>query len=259
MLNLPNDASFLSLPASFGVLIVICGIIGLLRNVQHVAIDNASVRLYSPDPAVLWRWGIRPKFYSLDPDLLWTMFNFPTYLFLVPSALLHWQLHLLGYRRVNAAAIFGLSFHLQILHLIVPFFDWLGFRMGLPWAYTFGAHKVATAWYLNYAVMTPGILVAWWLTAYMVVKVLKRRLEIRWPAVILTSLTTFFFIFFSVYLFFPTYNTLFARAFGVWTWNPNDPRLGYPILINWGYGTYFALTALLGLVYYQLHRSTVSK
>jgi hypothetical protein len=254
LLGLRNDASFLSLPARLTLLIVVCSVIGLLRNALSVALDDSS-RLYSYDPGVLWLLGIRPKFYSFDPDIVWVMLNFPVQLFLFPAALLHWQLQALGYRRVETATIFALSFNLQVLHLIVPFFDWLGFKMGMPWQYTIGDHKVATQWYINFLVMSPGIILAWLLTAYIVAKVLRQRLGIRWPAVILTSLTTFVVILMPTYFFFPTFNTLFARAFGVLTWNPEDPRIKYPILIQWGYGTYFALTALLGLIYYLKRRS----
>lgn len=259
MLNRENDASFLSLPASLWVLIAVCAVIGLVRNALSIWFDSAE-RLYSYDPGVLWLLGIRPKFYSFDPDVVWVMFNFPIQLFLFPAALLHWQLHRLGYRRIEAAMVFGLSFHLQVLHLIVPFFDWLGFQMGLPWQYTLGTHKIATPWYINFMVMTPGIILAWWLTGYMVVKVLRQRLGVSWPVVILTSATTFLVILLPTYFFFPTFNTLFAQAFGAWTWDPLDPRLKYPILIHWGYGTYFALTALLGLLYYlwQRHKARMT-
>jgi hypothetical protein len=248
MLGLRNDASFLSLPAKLGTLIIICAIIGLLRNAFSVGFDSFRT-FYNSDPAILWLLGIRPKFYSFDPDILWTMFNFPIQLFLFPSALLYWQLRLMGYHNVDAETIFGLSFNLQVLHLIIPFLDWIGFAMGMPWAYTIGTHKVATEWYINYLVMSPGIIVAWSLTGYMVAKVLRQRFKIPWSAVLFTSLTTFLVILMPTYFFFPTFNTLFARAFGVLTWDPQDPRLNYPILVHWGYGTYFAVTALFGFVY----------
>lgn len=233
MLNLPNDASFLSLPVRLSVLVAICGLIGLVRNALSTGLD------------------VLPGFYSFHPDILWTMFNFPIHLFLFPGALLHWQLQLLGYRDVRVETIFGLSFHLQIIHLIIPFLDWLGYHLGMPWAYTIGTDIVRTSWYTNRVYMTPGIIVGWWITAYMVAKVLRKRLGVGWFAVIFTSLTTFLVIFFPTYVFFTALNTLFNRAFGLWFWDPQNYMFDSPSwFLQWGNGMYFALTALLGLVYY---------
>ncbi len=242
MLNMQNDDSFLSLPAGLAALIVICGTIGLLRNALSVGLD------------------VLPGFYSFHLDILWAMFSGPVHLFLFAAALLHWQLHLLGYRRVRVETIFALSFHLQILHLIVPFLDWLGHRLGMPWSYIIGTHVVRTKWYTNDIYMTPGIIFGWWITAYVVAKVLRQRLEIRWSAVILASLTTFLVIFIPVYVIFTTFNTLFNSTFGLLLWYPQDYLADSPTwFLQWGNGTYLALTALLGLVYFirrRLHERT---
>lgn len=240
MFGLPNDASFLSLPARLAVLIAICGIIGLLRNALSAGLN------------------VLPGFYSFHPDILWTMFIFPMHLFLFPAALLHWQLHLLGFRHVDAVSIFGLSFHLQIVHLIIPFLDWLGYHLGMPWSYVIGPQVVRTRWYTNDIYMTPGIIIGWWITAYIVVKVLRRRLGIRWWAAILTSLTTFLVVLIPTYFLFTALNTMFNSTFGLLLWYPQDYPYNSPSwFLHWGNGMYFALTGLLGLVYHLKRQSSV--
>jgi len=238
MLGLPNDASFLSLPARLAVLIAICGIIGLLRNALSAGLN------------------VLPGFYSFHPDMIWTMFIFPIHLFLFPAALLHWLLCLLGYHNVQVEAVFALSFHLQILHLVIPFLDWLGYHLGMPWSYVIGTQVVRTRWYTNDIYMTPGIIIGWWITAYVVARVLRKRLGIRWWAVILTSLTTFLVILFPTYFLFTAFNTLFNRTFGLLLWYPQDFPYNSPSwFLFWGYGMYFAVTGLLGLLYYLRNRS----
>ena len=238
MLGLRNNALFLSFPASVTVLILVCGLIGLVRNAMSTA------------------WNVLPGYYSFLPDILWTMFNFPIFLFLFPGALLHWLLHRFGYRDVRLEAVFALSFYLQLIHLIVPFIDWLGYRLGMPWAYTLGTDIVRTSWYTNRIYMTPGSIVGWWITAYIVTKVFHQRMGVRWLAAILASLTTFLAIFFPTYMFFTGLNTIFNRTFGLWFWDPQNYMFDSPSwFLQWGSGTYFALAALLGLIYYLKHLS----
>lgn len=230
--GLRNDGSFLTMPASLAALILICGVIGLIRNWLSV------------------QWKILPGFYSLKPDILWTMFNFPVYLFLFPSALLHWQLRLFGYQGIRAETVFSLSLYLQILHLIIPALDWAGYKLGLPWAYTIGTEIIRTAWYTNRIYMTPGIIIGWWVTAYMVSKTLW-RMKVNWFVILFASLTTFLAVFLPTYVFFTGLNTIFNRAFGLWFWNPQDYLFDSPSwFLQWGNGTYFGLGALLGLWYY---------
>lgn len=233
--RLPNDGSFLSVPAGLPALVLVCGTIGLARNALSAGL------------------GILP-FYSYRPDILWTMFMWPAHLFLFPSALLHAQLRLMGNRAVSAESVFALAFYLQIVHLIVPLFDWLGLRLGIPWGFVLGENIVTTDWYVNRLVMTLGIIVAWIVTGYMVAKAMKQRLGVNWLAVVLSSIVTFVVILIPTYFVWPTFNTLFNRTFGLLVLDPMDPRLQVPRQIYWGYGTYFASTALIGAFYFLRQR-----
>jgi hypothetical protein len=230
MASVRNDGTFLMLPGSLSLAVLICGIIGLVRNALHVDLNA-------------------PIFYTFTPDILWTMFFWPIHLFLFPSMLLHASLNLMGYQRISAESIFSLAFYLQMLHLLVPFIDWLGFAFGLPWMYEIGVPAKSTDLYVNYLVMTPGIIVVWLITGYTVAKVLKQNLQIHWPAITTACATTFLFILIPIYFVWPTFNTLFNQIFGILVWDSSDPRLSVPRQIQWGYGTYMALTSLLGLVY----------
>lgn len=232
---LRNDGAFLSLPGRWVTLVLVCGIIGLVRNALSVELHVLS-------------------FYRFEPDILWTMFVWPVHLWLFPGALLHAQLRRMGYPKISLEAIFGLTFYLQILHLIIPIFDWLGFRLGMPWMYELVQPPANTDWYSNFLVMTPGIILAWLITAYLTPKVLNQRLGIHWLTVAVTSSLTFIVILIPTYFVWPTFNTLFNRAFGLWVLNPLDHRLQVPRQIYWGYGTYFAVTALLGAGYFWWQR-----
>ena len=232
-LGWPNDGAFSTPPASPALLIAICGFLGFARNAFSVAL------------------GAPHGFYSMDPDIQWTMVTFPIHLSLFAPALLHGLLRMLGHRGVDADAVFGLAFHLQVLQLIIPFIDWLGFALGLPPYYVLGSKSIATEWYTNRLYMTPGIILAWWVTAYLVARVLGSRLGIKWPAILLASLTSFTVILVPTYLLFPALNTVFSRTFGPYLWNPLKYILDYPKWFPfWGNGTYFAVTAVLGLIYY---------
>ena len=235
MVFLKGDSAFFKLPANLPLLVIICGIIGLTRNALQVGLNT-------------------PIFYSFTPDILWTMFFWPIHLFLFPSMLLHGLLRLMGYQRISIESVFGLTFYLQILHILVPFFDWLGFAIGLPWMYELGVPAKSTDLYINYLVMTPGIIVAWIITGYMVAKVLKQNLKVAWPTITMTSVITFSLILIPIYFIWPTFNTLFNQIFGILVWDNNDPRLNVPRQIQWGYGTYMALTSILGMVYFLWQR-----
>jgi len=173
-------------------------------------------------------------------------------------------LHALLYRvgrqkKIGVESVFALSFHLQILHLLVPFVDWLGFAFGLPWMYELGIPAKTTDSYSNFLVMTPGIIIVWIITGYMVAKVIKQGFDITWPNIIMASLTTFLFILIPIYIIWPTFNTLFNQAFGLLVWDPQDPRVAVPRQIQWGYGTYMALTSILGLIYLSWRRRLESQ
>lgn len=231
MVFLKDDSALLTLPVNLPLLIIICGIIGLTRNALQVGLNT-------------------PVFYSFTPDILWTMFFWPIHLFLFPSMLLHALLRLIGYKRIRVESIYSLAFYLQILHLLVPVFDWLGFAIGLPWMYELGVPAKSTDFYINYLVMTPGIIVAWLITGYMVAKVLKQHLKIIWPGLTMACAITFSFILIPIYFIWPTFNTLFNQIFGILVWDITDPRLNVPRQIQWGYGTYMATTSILGLYYF---------
>jgi hypothetical protein len=231
-LGIPNDGSFLVPPANPIVLILICGIIGLIRDVLSIALRA-------------------PAFYSFQGDILLTSFAFPVQLCLLPGALLDWQLRKLGYRDLAADSIFGLSFYLQALHLIIPFVDAAGFALGIPPEYELFANSIRSEWYTNVLHMSPGILFGWWVTAYVTAKVLRKRLGIRWPAMLLAGATTYAAILIPTYFVFPALNTVFSRTFGPYLWNPLDYLFVHPKWYPfWGYGWYFTLSAVPGLIYY---------
>jgi len=232
-----NDGAFLVLPANLGILVLACGMIGLTRNALHVLL-------------------ITPIFYSFAPDILWTMFFWPIHLFLFPSAVLHYILRISGYSRINVESLFSLAFYLQLLHLLVPFIDWIGFAFGLPWMYELGMPAMTTDLYINFLVMTPGIIFVWWATGYMVIRFFRQFYKINWPTTLTSSIIAFLIVLIPIYFIWPSFNTLFNHVFGILVWDSQDPRLNVPRQIQWGYGTYMAVTSAIGLAYYVRIQNT---
>jgi hypothetical protein len=160
----------------------------------------------------------------------------------------------LGYRDVDVDSLFGLGFYLQIVHIIVPFIDTIGFALGLPPFYVLGSRQIINEWYTNLLYFSPGIIVGWWITGYLVARVLAKRFRVRWIPLLVSSLVSYLIFLIPIYLVFPTFNTLFSRAFGPYLWNPLDylfvPVPWFPL---WGYCTYFVLTSVAGLIYISRH------
>lgn len=241
---LPNDGSYLRLPASLPVLVIICGAIGTVRNLVSVA------------------FGI-PRFYSLDLNIVYTMFIWPWHLFVLPGALLHATLHLLRCRNVRIDQVFGLTFHLQALHLAVPFFDWVGWRLNVPWGYVLGhgfyytdwqTNKgygiegfINNGWYMNMLIMSLGIVLAWLVAGYTVPKVLRQRLRLGWTPIVIALAVTWTAILIPAYFIWPAFNTLLERGLSFVA--SLLPFIHAPHRTMWGYGSYFGLTALLATWY----------
>ena len=237
-MGLPNDGSFLVPPSILWSSILILGIIGSIRNVLSIALGA-------------------PAFYSFDGDILWTLLLLSCAALPVTGALLDWQLRKLGYRHLAAESIFGLSFYLQGLHLIIPFVDAAGFALGIPPEYEIFANSIRSEWYTNVLHMSPGILFGWWVTAFVTARVLTKRLGISWPAMLLAGATTYTVILVPTYFVFPALNTLFNRAWGPYLWNPLEYLFIYPKWFPfWGYAWWFTLSAVPGLIYYVRNSSS---
>jgi hypothetical protein len=227
-----NDKNFLQLPFPFFKLLLICGCIGLLRN----------------DLEIIFKI---PFFYSFSPDIVFTMFVWPIHLFLFPAMLLHFLLKKMKYDKLPIESIYSLFFSLQIIHLIIPPLDRFGYYIGIPYWYTFGDHVNTTDWSANLLLMTPGIIAAWIISIYAVVKVLRKYISVCWKDISVIVFVIMTIIFIPTYVVWPTLNTIFNHVFGLWA-SSFDPRVKIlPVTIFWGYGTYFALTALMGGFYYK--------
>jgi len=98
----------LNVPLSTNMIIVILGSIGVLRNVMEYYIAGKLAR----------------GWFLLTPDVFLTMFIFPIFLCFFATTLLHFFSNRLNLN-VKIKEILSVLFFLQIVHLIIPFFDGL--------------------------------------------------------------------------------------------------------------------------------------
>ena len=94
---------------------VVLGSIGTVRNLLEVAIGGAWANAW----------------FALKPDIFFTMVIYPVFLAFFPALLL-WSFSALFKIRVKMSDLFSLFFLMQLLHLVIPFFDCLADRFRIP-------------------------------------------------------------------------------------------------------------------------------
>lgn len=225
MARRPAGDAHLRLPAGPFAMLAILAAVGLARDALAVLFGIV---------------GPRGKWYSFDPDIVFSMAFWPAHLLFVGVLLIHGGLRLVGVRNVDRRQLVAAFFHLQILHLSVPFLELVGFSLGLPHRFHIGEGRVMTPYYTNGIAMSLGIIVVWlvafyaaWTIAFARFRLPKARalpvMGIAWLS--MASWT---------YVFFPTLNTVFDAVFAL----PASKPQSY-----WGYGVFFALTTFAGVAY----------
>jgi hypothetical protein len=222
-----SDDSHLKLRISVPLLVAVTGLVGVLRLALEVAL---GVRFH-------------PKWYTFDPDIVFTMFFFPPSLLFFGTAVLHVMIRFVAGRDVDLRRLVSVFAYTQVLHLVVPVADALGFALGMPSYYNLGSGYALNQWYTLLLAFTPGIIVAWALTLYIAAKVLLLRFSLGISSVLVILILTIPWLIVPIYIVWPTFNTLSNRLLGI------SARVEF---LYWGYGAYFALTTFLGALYYHV-------
>lgn len=208
------------------IFIFLLGFIGLVRNALEVA------------------FGIHAnqKWYSFDLDINLTMFIFPIYLCFFGSFILHFLSKKLG-ESPPYKKIFSYTLYLQLLHLVIPFLDFLGVRLRIPFLFVMPFPYIES-YFTPALTMSFGIVFAWILTAFTMafafIKVFKTK--ICKSIIILTI--SFATIYFPTYHLFPTFNTFFNSVF--------LPDLHWSKSF-YGYAVFFFICSLIGIRYFLIN------
>ncbi|MEM4598842.1 MAG: hypothetical protein QW400_04110 [Candidatus Diapherotrites archaeon] len=207
------------------VLIFLLGFIGLIRNALEIAL------------------GIRvnQKWYSFDLDINLTMFIGPIYLCFFGAFILHFLSKKLGestpYRK-----IFSYTLYLQLLHLAIPFLDFLGFKFRIPFLFVMPFPYIES-YFTPALTMSFGIIFAWIFTAFTMAFIFIKVFKTKICKSIIILTISFATIYFPTYHLFPTFNTLFNSLF--------LPDMHWSKAF-YGYAIFFLLCSLIGIRYFLI-------
>ena len=177
------------------IMIIILGLIGLSRNFLEVWIGG--------DWARAW--------FALTPDVFLTMLFYPIFLCFFPTTLLYFFSRLFKLK-VNIKAILSLLFFIQIIHLIIPFFDGLANVYNIPFNFEVSS-TIYTKLIFSPVALTPlilfftkptsfGIDIVWIFLSFIFLKLYLKHF--RFPVIESLSvlIITFYITYMSIY---PTY------------------------------------------------------
>lgn len=232
-----NDGKFLKLNFGLPFMLIVLMAIGFARNLLAVLFE---IRLTFN--------GIFPGFYSMRPDIVFTMTIFPVYLCFFGSLILSLFLRVFSKQRYDKE-ILSLCFHLQVLHLLVPFLDIINLKLDIPYYVQIFPQSALLFLIAHLIVMTVGIIVVWMLSGVAVIRFLKDLFQIPPLKFFLILFLTFNLLFWPIYLIFPLSNYLFNTLFLTEGVDALFMRGTYDLF--YGYATFFLLLAISGIFYFR--------
>ncbi len=239
-----NDGKFLQLNYGLSFVLLVLVIIGFARNFLAVIL---GVR-------VAYHELVAP-FYLMRPDIVFTMMVGPLYFCFFGALALGLLLRLFKAQRRDKE-ILGLCFHLQIIHLLVPFLEVINMRFNIPpYIPVFPAESLQFL-VAPVAFMTIGIIAAWLLSGVAVIRFLKDVFCIRPFKIFLIAFITFNLFLWPVYMVFGFFaNYVFNYLFLAERVEEIDDFMGGFVMgsydIFYGYAIFFLLLAIPGIVYFR--------
>ena len=238
------------------VVILILAAVGILRVVLEV-----KLKVFLDD-----------KWFSYSPDILFAMAMYPIYLCFFIYLCLHIILKFFKIKDAgNKLIVF--MFLIQLMHLLIPVFDYIGLHWNIPWNTT--PYLNSAGMYYGFSpnpfydlknilmlpiyftpflliftkVTTLGINVIWVLVGIIFSWFMIRVLRAGWLKTLLIILILFQLIYWPVYRYHYAFNQLFNRIAGI-------NYVNY-----YGYGTYFLIFGAIGVVYFlaSSKKGTVQK
>lgn len=224
MACLPNSGEFLEARLPLRASLCILTLIGFARNALEVALGIK----------VLGKW------YSMDVDIVLTMMAFVPHFPFVGSAVIHWTGKKIG-ATVDYDKVFSFLFHLQLIHLSIPFADWAGFKLGVP--YIFAGSGKYYPWFNVPVYMTLGIIVAWIVAGCLSLKVFLKYLGLKTWQGLFMGFVVLNALYWPIYHLFP----IFLSTFNILTFRT------LPITNFYGYAAYFIIATMIGVSYHRRH------
>lgn len=178
--------------------------------------------------------------YSWAPDVVWSMLWFPFFLCFYGGLSLWACARSMGVR-VDLHDALAIAFWCQLCHLVIPLIDWVGIiHLGLPKMF----HTAApTQFYMRSLVFTPGIIAAWCGATLVLSRWLRTTYRVPMWKIALILIAAFQPVFWTVYIFPQTFNTVFGRLIG----------LSQASELYYGYGMFFLLAGLPGFIWWNCH------
>ena len=203
------------------------------------------------------------KWFSYDKDLLFAMACYPIYLCFFIFMCLHIILRLF---RISSAGnkLIVFLFFIQFAHLLIPVLDYIGFKYNIPYNITpyLNAQGMSYGFSLNpfsdlshiYLVpiyLTPlilfftgvttfGINLVWLLVGIVFFFFLRKGLKIAFRDTVLIILLIFQILYWPIYKYYFVFDGLFNKITGIHYYN------------HYGYGMYFLIFSMIGLIYFQI-------
>lgn len=203
------------------------------------------------------------KWFSYDRDILFVMAFYPIYLCFFTFMCLHVTFGLFQIRNTGNKLITFLFF-IQFVHLLIPVLDYIGFRYNIPYNITpyLNAQSMSQGFSLNpfsdlkniyclpiyftplillfTRVTTLGINIAWLMTGIAFFFFLRKELKIAFKDAVLIILLGFQTLYWPIYKYYFVFDGLFNKISGTRYFN------------HYGYGMYFFVFGLIGLIYFLI-------
>lgn len=198
--------------------------------------------------------SVSDSFYRIRIDIVLVMSIFAIYLCFFGSAVLRFFLYRINIRKLEThKKVFSFVFYIQIVHLIIPFIDFIGIKLGMPTSY-----RVLPDWVVNYLIFnkvyfSPGILLAWIIVFIAMTKFLTKLIKVNFIHATILQLMVFTLIFWPVYMLFGMLNYIFEFTTLILNLNRN-PCISPECLFStnttfYGYFTFFFILSVLSIMY----------
>ena len=230
LFSIKNKQEYFILKLNPFWMLLILGAVGVLRNVMEVLFNIKF--LYNP----------ADKWYSMDGDILFTMFFFPVSLCFFGAFVIHIIFRAFNLK-IPYLKLVSFAFYLQILQLIVPFFDIIALRYQIKHSFILPEFLHFYPYFAFAIAISLGIIVVWVLTMYMMVKVFVKHFNQNLFVTIGGLLIAYLILFIPIYYIFPIFNIGFNLIAGI---------EADPFNLFWGYGVFFMISGLFGMWYYRI-------
>lgn len=214
---------------------------------------------------VLYGINLNDKWYSFDGDIMFVMSVFPFYLCFFLSMCTQLILDVFKIK-ADFRKVFWIFFVLQLSHMLIPFFDYLGFAFKITWTFqpylNVGGCQLTpfsnvtnviqalilltplVIFFTHPKLVTMGINVVWVSTGIIFARFLIKELKAGMSKTIPIILILFQIVYWPIYRYFFIFDRLFETIY----LSLYKSEIIY--YNHYGYGLYFLIFGLIGFFYF---------